>query len=155
MVIKMTIEKKIIPYEILFRLTQAGEVQGCHLRNLEIVADSQSGEVYAVKELDPEPVAGAAMDSVLGVINTALTTTIAGLNSEVFALRVEVAELEQAGVSTSEAMVELQSVNLLLSGQLSDSNEIINQLNAQLLVLQQDSNNLSSVQAEVVDAGAE
>lgn len=151
----MSIQKKIIPYEILFRLTGDGEVHGCHRRNLEIVTDTETGEIYSAKELDPVSISGEAMDSVLGLINTSLVTTVDGLNGEAVVLRAEIAALEQVRDQASEAVAELQAANLALSNQVIDSNEIINQLNAQLLVLQQDSNNLSLVQAEVVDAGAE
>lgn len=72
----MSIEKVIVPYEILFRLSEGGTVAGCHRRDLEIVREAETGEVYSAKELGVKPIEGAAMDAVLGVINTSQAETI-------------------------------------------------------------------------------
>ena len=119
----MPIEKKIIPYEILFRLSEAGAVQGCHRRNLEMIADSETGEVYSAKELDPESISGEAMDAVLGAINTALTSTVASLN-EIISTRVaEIAELKRASSHAHEKMSALEVECASLVDQLSEANE--------------------------------
>ena|SRR6188474_1621169 len=65
---------RIIPYEILFRLNQSGEVVGCHRRDLKVMVD---GADTFEKELDPVAIEGAEMEAVLGQLNTALVGTLA------------------------------------------------------------------------------
>lgn len=75
---------RVVPYEILFRLNQAGEVVGCHRRDLKVVID---GADTFTKELDPVHIEGPEMDAVLGVINTALTATLDERNEEIISLK--------------------------------------------------------------------
>jgi|SRR6187431_680787 len=77
---------RIIPYEILFRLNQAGQVVGCHRRDLKVIVD---GADSFEKELDPVPIEGAEMDKVLGQINTALAGTVAARDVQIAALEDE------------------------------------------------------------------
>lgn len=67
------------PYEILFRLAKDGAVSGCHRKDLRVIEDDETGQIYSEQELDPVAITpGAAMDGVLGTVNTALLATIAG-----------------------------------------------------------------------------
>lgn len=66
------------PYEILFRLAKDGSVSGCHRKDLRVLEDDTTGQIYSEQELDPVAItAGELMDGVLGTINTAVLTTIA------------------------------------------------------------------------------
>jgi len=71
---------KVIPYEILFRLNDVGEVIGCHRRDLKVLID---GLDTLKKELDPVPIEGAEMEAVLGQINTALMSTLAERDEQI------------------------------------------------------------------------
>lgn len=72
----MAIETVVTPYEILFRLDEQGNVSGCHRRDLWRLVDTQSNLIVGEKELDPQPIAGEAMDEVLGLVNTALAASL-------------------------------------------------------------------------------
>lgn len=43
------------PYEFLVRIND-GEVSGAHVRRLEVVKNTETGEVYSEKELPAEPI---------------------------------------------------------------------------------------------------
>lgn len=107
----MSIQKSIIPYEILFRLAADGSVSGCHRRDLEIVTDSESNETYVVKELDPQPIIGDAMDSVLGLVNTGLTASLAVNQAQVNLLNGLLMDSQQ---SHAAAKFENESLSDLL-----------------------------------------
>lgn len=49
------IEKKEIPYEFLVRIN-VGEISGAHVRRLEVVKDSETGEVYSAKEMPAQAI---------------------------------------------------------------------------------------------------
>lgn len=91
------------PYEILFRLAKDGSVSGCHRKDLRVIEDDVTGQIYSEQELDPIAITpGAAMDGVLGTVNTALLTTIAerdatiaDLQSQLSACQTQAAELSQ------------------------------------------------------------
>lgn len=70
------IERKISTYEILFRLNKDGSIAGAHRRDLLEMKDNSTGHEF-VRELDPQPVEGQAMDDILGVINTSLLKSLA------------------------------------------------------------------------------
>lgn len=43
------------PYEFLVRINN-GEISGAHVRRLEVVKNTETGEVYSEKELPAEPI---------------------------------------------------------------------------------------------------
>lgn len=49
------IDKIIEPYEFLVRINN-GEVSGAHVKRLEKVVNTETGEAYSEKELDVEPI---------------------------------------------------------------------------------------------------
>ena len=49
------IDKIIEPYEFLVRINN-GEVSGAHVKRLEKVVNTETGEVYSERELDVEPI---------------------------------------------------------------------------------------------------
>lgn len=130
----MSIEKQIKPYEILIRLDDAGAVSGCHRRDLEIVINTETGEVYSSKERDPQPIVGADMDAVLGVINTGLTVALdsasaanAQLNQLLSDRDASIAQLNSAAAEKDAALEQavlqvqsLQQVNAELTARVAE-----------------------------------
>lgn len=51
----MSINKIVQPYEFLVRIND-GEISGAHVRRLEVVKDTETGEVFSAKELPAEPI---------------------------------------------------------------------------------------------------
>lgn len=49
------IDKIVEPYEFLVRINN-GEASGAHVKRLEKVINTETGEVYSEKELDVEPI---------------------------------------------------------------------------------------------------
>ena len=78
----MAIEKTQHLYELLFRFNLDGTVAG-HRKDLERVADTETGQVYSARETDPLPIAGAEIEAVIG---PALAATAADLQAKTKAL---------------------------------------------------------------------
>lgn len=105
----MTIEKRTTPYEILYRLNEDGTVAGAHMRSLEKVVDTDTGEVYSEKELNPVAIEGPDMEAVMGVINVAQAATIAQLQDAI-AVRDEMLQaLQDQLAAASNTIIELQA----------------------------------------------
>lgn len=120
----MAISQNFYPYEILFRLAKTGEVSGAHRRDLEVIEDTETGVVYSEKEGDPQPISGADMDAVLGVVNTSLVATVAQRDQTIAQLQGSVSQLE------SDLSDKAQ--------QLDDAQQTIDQLQQRILELEQD-----------------
>lgn len=88
----MSIQEINLPYEILYRLNEDGTVAGCHRRDLQIVKNMETGQVYSAKESDPMPIEGAEMDAVLGVITAAQQATIATQGAQISGLQNQLTE---------------------------------------------------------------
>ena len=74
----MSVEKIVTPYEVLFRFDVSGVVIGAHEKQLEITRDTETGEVYATKELDPVDITEKEyLKAALGKTCVALNATIA------------------------------------------------------------------------------
>lgn len=120
----MAISQNFYPYEILFRLAKTGEVSGAHRRDLEVIEDTETGVVYSEKEGDPQPISGADMDAVLGVVNTSLVATVAQRDQTITQLQSSVSQLE----------LDLNDK----SQQLDDAQQTIDQLQQRIIELEQD-----------------
>lgn len=121
----MAINRYVYPYEILFRLMQSGEVQGCHRRDIEVVKDDDTGEIFSTRETDPTPISGEEMELVLGAINTALVASLAVAEEQVVDLKNQLYSCQaksQQIAQEHDAMVE----------QLAQANETIDQLTGQV-----------------------
>jgi hypothetical protein len=128
----MAIEQVTVPYEILYRLAEDGTVAGCHRRDLEIIRNTETGQVYSAKELDPQPVDGAEMEAVLGVITTAQAATIAQQNTQIADLQNQLSQKSDA-LSSAENQSEDLTAQLDLANQTIEQKElIIAQLLAQI-----------------------
>lgn len=103
----MSIVKKTVPYEILFRLKEDGSVQGCHKKELKLLVDDETGEILSAKELDPESLAGEAITQVLGVINTGLSQSLDQSTEEVLLLSQEVDNLKSVIENKNKELSEL------------------------------------------------
>lgn len=95
----MTVQFKEVPYEILIRLSRSGEVSGMHYRKLALVVDAETSEVLSATELGPFPVSsegegGFTYSSVLGEALSAMSLSVATLNTEVARLLEENAALK-------------------------------------------------------------
>lgn len=88
----MNIQPINTPYEILFRLAPDGTVQGCHKRELQQLIDLDTGTVHNTRELDPQPVVGAEVEAVLGVIAAAQADTIIQRDDEIAELQNQLTE---------------------------------------------------------------
>jgi hypothetical protein len=74
----MSVEKITAPYEILFRFDASGVVVGAHEKQIEITRDTDTGEVYATKELDPVDITEKEyLKAALGKTCVALNATLA------------------------------------------------------------------------------
>lgn len=124
----MSINRYVYPYEILFRLLQSGEVQGCHRRDIEIVKDDETGEVYSTRETDPVPIAGSDMDAVLGTVNTALVASLATAQAQA-------TDFENQFNNCQADVQQVAQERADIAAQLAQANETIAQLNAQLQAL--------------------
>jgi hypothetical protein len=139
----MAINRYTYPYEILFRLTQSGGVQGCHRKDLEIVKDDETGEIYSTKETDPMAIAGADMDAVLGTLNTALLANVAEVEQQTNSLTAQLGAAQTALQQAEQDRDDLVS-------QLQQANEQIQLLNDQLSALSS-----QQQQSELPNAGTE
>lgn len=91
------------PYEILFRLAKDGSVSGCHRKDLRVIEDDETGQIYSEQELDPVAITpGAAMDGVLGTVNTALLTTIAGRDATIADLESQLDECQAQAAALNQ-----------------------------------------------------
>lgn len=124
----MTINRYVYPYEILFRLLQSGEVQGCHRRDIEIVKDDDTGEVYSTRETDPVPIAGSDMEAVLGTVNTALVASLATAQAQA-------TDFENQFNNCQAGAQQIAQEREDIAAQLAQANDTIAQLNAQLQAL--------------------
>lgn len=105
----------------MFRLSNTGSVSGCHRRDIEVVRDSETGEVYQAKELDPQPIsAGNEMDHVLGQINSSLAQSLAEKDA---ALASNSASLDSA----NDQLVQAADQREELTAQLDLANQTIEQ----------------------------
>lgn len=85
----MNIQIVVSPYELLFRLTKQGTIQGCHRKDIQELVDLDTGTVYNTKELDPTPIQGAGIDAVLGTVNSSLVATLLVRDNTITALSAE------------------------------------------------------------------
>lgn len=88
----MTIQVKEVPYEILIRLTDSGEIAGMHYRKLALVFDDASWQTLSATELGPFPLTADGdgeftYSTVLGEALVAANNTIVSLTTEVDRLR--------------------------------------------------------------------
>lgn len=143
----MAIEQIFVPYEILYRLNEDGTVAGCHRRDLKLIRDDETGEVFDAKELDPQPIDGAAMEAVLGVITTAQAVTIAQQNAQLLDLQNQLAQVTEINNQQADLVSNLQNQNTQLSSQIEFANDEIIRLTAELAAA-------TAVNGEV-NAGAE
>lgn len=75
-------------------------IEGCHRKDLRVIEDDETGQIYSEQELDPIAITpGAAMDGVLGTVNTALLTTIAGRDATIADLE---SQLDECQTQTAE-----------------------------------------------------
>ena len=79
----MAIQKQTITYEILFRLDNSGLVQGAHRKDIRLLVDDQNNEVLSRVVLPAAPIAGTDMDSVLGELNTSLSSSVSALQNDI------------------------------------------------------------------------
>lgn len=125
----MTIEKVTLPYEIMFRLADTGSVSGCHRRDIEVVRDSETGEVYSAKELDPQPISGGnEMDAVLGQINSSLAQSLAEKD-------IELASKSASLDSANDQLMQVVAQSEDLTAQLDLANQTIEQKDAMIAQL--------------------
>jgi len=111
----MSIQEINVPYEILYRLNEDGTVAGCHRCDLQIVKNTETGQVYNAKELDPQPIEGADMDSVLGLITTAQAATIAQQNTAIGDLNASLSTLESQKSELLDLVNRLQQEIITLN----------------------------------------
>lgn len=121
----MAINRHTHPYEILFRLRQDGSVQGCHRKDLEIVKDDDTGEIFSARETDPMPIAGDHIDSVLGVVNSALIVSLAEVQALADTIEGQLRKCEADAQSIEHERDDL-------AVQLNQANETIQELTAQV-----------------------
>lgn len=143
----MTINRYTYPYEILFRLTRNGTVQGCHRRDIEIVKDDDTGEVYSTRESDPVPISGTDMEAVLGTVNTALVGSLATAQAQATDFE---NQFNNCQVDAHQIAQERDDI----ATQLDRANETIAQLNAQLQAFYDAQASELSVQNVVNEQGA-
>jgi hypothetical protein len=96
-VLKMAVEKIISPYEVLFRFDVSGVVVGAHEKQLEITRDTETGEVYATKELDPVDI------SEKDYLKAALGKTCVALNATIVKNKAEKEAAKEARLAEKEA----------------------------------------------------
>lgn len=90
----MAIQVKEVPYEIMIRLTNAGEIAGMHYRKLALVFDDEIQQVLSATELGPFPLTAEGNGeftyaAVLGQALVAANCTIVSLTAEVERLKQE------------------------------------------------------------------
>jgi len=74
----MSVEIIAVPYEILFRFDASGAIVGAHEKQLEITRNTETGQVYATKELEPVGITEKDyLKAALGKTCVALNATIA------------------------------------------------------------------------------
>jgi len=74
----MSVEIIAVPYEVLFRFDASGVVIGAHEKQIEITRNTETGQVYATKELDPVDITEKEyLKAALGKTCVALNATIA------------------------------------------------------------------------------
>ena len=76
----MTIQKTQTLYEILWRFDETGTFQGAHAKHIETIKNTDTGEIYAVKETPPVAVAevdvaGLMQKSFVDLANQVTTMT--------------------------------------------------------------------------------
>jgi len=80
---KMSVEIIAVPYEILFRFDASGVVVGAHEKQLEITRNTETGQVYATKELEPVDITEKDyLKAALGKTCVALNLTLAQKKAE-------------------------------------------------------------------------
>jgi hypothetical protein len=101
----MSVEKITAPYEILFRFDASGVVVGAHEKQIEITRDTETGEVYAQRELDPVDITGKEyLKAALGKTCVALSATLAKNKADKEAEKeVRLAEKAEAQKAKQEA----------------------------------------------------
>lgn len=75
----MSIETKVLPYEVLFRLAENGAIAGAHCKNIIAVIDKNTGSRVSAAETDPRPLDLDNMGDVVHLINDGLVK----LNAEI------------------------------------------------------------------------
>jgi hypothetical protein len=79
----MSVEIIAVPYEVLFRFDASGVVIGAHEKQIEITRNTETGQVYATKELDPLDITEKDyLKAALGKTCVALNLTIAQKKAE-------------------------------------------------------------------------
>jgi hypothetical protein len=118
----MAVEKRVSPYEVLFRFDQnTGVVLGAHEKKLETVIDTVSGEVYAVRELPPQDILPQAyLDAAIGSVCTGLTSALSEANA---ALTNEVAAKLQVSVQADTNIRTLTEAHLLEVAELKQTHQ--------------------------------
>lgn len=116
----MAVEKRVSPYEILFRFDQnTGVILGAHEKKLETVIDTVSGEVYAVRELPPQDILPQAyLDAAIGSVCTGLTLALSGAN---VALSNEIAAKTLVSEQADTSIRALTEAHLLEVAELNET----------------------------------
>lgn len=96
----MGIQKKTVPYEVLFRLNEDGSIRGCHRRDLEVIYDDETDEVIASKDIpaqgvDDLPEIAALVEADLVEANDALKSEGDTLKAEIRAASDALEELDR------------------------------------------------------------
>lgn len=105
----MAIEKVNIPYEILLRLDAGPVIRAAHRKDLQRVTDTETGEVFSERELDPVAVQGDDLETLLGVANAAALGTIAELEAQKAGLQERVSELNATVEELSTTVESLRA----------------------------------------------
>lgn len=135
----MSIVKRILPYEILFRLVSDGSIAGCHQKDLQILVDEETEEILSTKELDPVPITEAGLSDVGGIINGVLVT-----------------EKNELQLLLSVANQELGDAMELLAISEQANTQLSNELTAARLEIQElQSSLLGNEGVQVVETGGE
>lgn len=91
----MSIEVQNLPYEVLFRFNEDGSFKGAHRKDLEIVVNTATGQVYSTKELDPIAVSLEGLDPVISSLNLSVHDALQAALQEIQRLEGELSLLTQ------------------------------------------------------------
>lgn len=109
----MTIEKHSHPYEYLVRFNPDGTVRGQHIKYLEVVADTETNEVFAEKEGDALSVgdeqSAVMLEAALGKVNAALAKAEETERTAKLAAETKRQEAETAAEQLAQVLTEKQT----------------------------------------------
>ncbi len=118
------IEKTSWLYEVLFRFRD-GVLTGAHQKQLEVVRDTETGEVFSEREGLAEAITADQATSLIGAQVTGLVTQVQGLSAEMARLQQLADDTQRVLDRQTRLLDAAQADNARLRGQLEAARALI------------------------------